>query len=250
MTQRKRTRLVTIAVVLVAALVAVLVGAEVYVRNRATTCLAQSFESELGTGVDVDLSWKPVLLQLADRQVPSVTLDSDDTAFGPAKEMQVHAVVRNVDLRDIAEGAGTVGSSSAEVNWPTSGILATVQSQSVGALISNVTANPDAGTLTFVVGGDGLAELTVRPTVADGKVAVQTVDASVLGFGLPNSLVDGIVESLTAGLQQYPLGMTATSVSVTDSGIRLDLDGGRYVLPENPEGAQQQQNQGPCGALV
>lgn len=249
MTQRKRTRLVTIAVIVVAALVAALVGGEIYVRNRATTCLAQSFESELGTGVDVDLSWKPVLLQLVDKQIPSVTLDSDDSAFGPAKEMQVHAVVRNVDLRETAEGAGTIGSSSAEVDWPTSGILATVQSQSVGALISDVTADPEAGTLTFVVGGDGLAELTVRPTVADGMVAVQTVDASVLGFGLPNSLVDGIVEALTSGLQQYPLGMKATSLSVTDSGVRLTLDGGSYVLPENPEGAQQQ-NQGSCGVLA
>ncbi|MFD3812766.1 DUF2993 domain-containing protein [Rhodococcus sp. NPDC058639] len=250
MTQRKRTRLVTIAVVLVAALVAVLVGAEVYVRNRATTCLAQSFESELGTGVDVDLSWKPVLLQLVDKQVPSVTLDSDDTAFGPAEEMQVHAVVRNVDLRDSAEGAGTIGSSSAEVTWPTRGILATVQAQSVGALVSDVTADPGAGTLTFVVGGDGLAEFTVRPTVTDGAVAVQTVDASVLGFGLPTALVDGIVEILTSGLQQYPLGMKATAVSVTDAGVELTLEGGRYVLPENPEGAQQQQDRGSCGVLV
>lgn len=249
MTQRKRTPLVTIAVILAAVLVAVLVGAEVYVRNRATTCIAQSFESELGTGVDVDLSWKPALWQLVDRRVPSVTLDSDDTAFGPAQEMQVHAVVRDVDLRDSAEGAGTIGSSLAEVTWPTSGILSTVQAQSVGALISDVTTDPTAGTLTFVVGGNGLAEFTVRPVVSNGLVGIETVDASVLGFGLPTALLDGIVEILTAGLQQYPLGMQASSVEITESGIDLTLEGSRYVLPEMPEGAQQQ-NQGSCGVLT
>lgn len=250
MTQRKRNRTVTIAVVLVAALVAVLVGAEVYVRNRATTCLAQSFESELGTGVDVDLSWKPVLLQLLDRQVPSVALDSDDTAFGPAQQMQVHAEVNDVDLRDSAEGAGTIGSSSADVSWPTSGILATVQSQSVGSLVTDVTADENAGTLTFTVGGQGLAEFTARPVVNGGVVTVETTDATILGIGLPTALVDGVVEILTSGLQQYPLGMQATEVNVTDSGIDLRLEGGRFVLPEAPQGQQQQQQQeGSCGLL-
>ncbi|MEE2032053.1 LmeA family phospholipid-binding protein [Rhodococcus chondri] len=249
MTQRKRSPLVTIAVLLVAALVAVLVGAEVYARNRATTCLAQSFESELGTGVDVDLSWKPVLLQLLDKQVPSVVLDSDDTAFGPAQQMQVHASVHDVDLRDSAEGAGTIGSSSAEVEWPTSGILATVQNQPVGSLVTDVTADEAAGTLKFTVGGNGLAEFTARPVVTDGLITVETTDATILGIGLPTALVDGVVQILTAGLQQYPLGMQATSVDVTDSSVQLTLEGGRFVLPEAPEGQVQQQQQSSCSLI-
>lgn len=246
MTQRKRNRLTTIAVVLVAVLVAVVVGAEVYVRNRATTCLAQSFESELGTGVDVDLSWKPVLLQLVDKQVPSVTLDSDDTAFGPAQQMQVHAEVRDVDLRQSADSAGSIGSSRAEVDWPTAGILATVQGQSVGALVTDVTANADAGTLTFTVGGAGLAEFTVRPVISDGVVSVETTDASVLGLGLPTALVDGVVDILASSLQQYPLGMRATEVHVTDSGVQLTLEGEQFTLPPASAGQEQQST---CGLL-
>lgn len=248
MTQRKRSPIVTIAVIVVAALVAVLVGAEVYVRNRATTCLAQSFESELGTGVDVDLSWKPVLWQLLDRQVPSVTLSTDDTAFGPAQEMQVRAEVRDVDLRDEAEGAGIIGSSNAEIDWPTSGILATVQGQPAGSLVTDVTADESAGTLTFTVGGQGLAEFTARPVVNNGVVAVETTDATILGIGLPTALVDGVVQILASGLQQYPLGMQATEVRVTDAGVELELEGGRFVMPEVPAD-QQQQQQGACGFL-
>ncbi|TCN54172.1 DUF2993 family protein [Rhodococcus sp. SMB37] len=250
MTQPKRSRLTTIAVIVIAALVAVLVGAEVYVRNRATTCLAQSFESELGTGVDVDLSWKPVLLQLLDRQVPSVSFASDDTAFGPAQQMQVHAEVQDVDLRDSAEGAGTIGSSRAEIEWPTSGILETVQSQSVGALVTDVTADESAGTLTFTVGGQGLAEFTARPVVDNGIVTVETTDASLFGIGLPTALVDGVVQILTSGLQQYPLGMQATEVNVSDSGVQLALEGGHFVMPEPPEGQQQPEQQGSCGLLA
>lgn len=248
MSETKRSRLTTIVLIVVVALVAVLVVAEVYIRNRATTCLARSFESELGTNVDVDLSWKPVLLQLLDRQVPSVTFDSDDTAFGPAQEMTVHAEVRDVDLRDDAEGAGTIGSSTAEVTWPTSGILATLQSQPAGSLVTGVTSDDTAGTLTITVGGAGLAEFTAKPVVSDGVVSVDTTEASILGIGLPTALVDGVVDILSAGLQQYPLDMRATDVQVTGEGIELALEGGRFVLPEAPAGQQQQAPEG-CGIL-
>ncbi|WP_068159041.1 LmeA family phospholipid-binding protein [Rhodococcus phenolicus] len=244
MTNSKRSTLATVAAVVVVALVAVLVGAEVYVRNRATTCLAQSLESELGTGVDVDLSWKPVLLQLIDKKVPSVTLDSDDTAFGPAKEMTVHAVAKDVDLNATADSTGTIGSSRAEVVWPASGILATVQEQSLGSLVTAVTPDASAGTLRFTVGGEGLAEFTVRPVVQDGVVAVETVDASVLGFGLPTALVDGVVQILATGLQQYPLGMQATEVAVDDNGVNLTLEGGSFTMPRPQEGQGQQPQQG------
>ena len=239
MTNSKRSTLATVAAVVVVALVAVLVGVEVYARNRATTCLAQSLESELGTGVDVDLSWKPVLLQLIDKKVPSVTLTSDDSAFGPAQGMTVHAVAKDVDLNATADTAGTIGSSRAEVVWPASGILATVQSQGLGTLVSAVTPNAAAGTLTFTVAGS-LAEFTVRPVAQGGVVTVETVDASVLGIGLPTALVDGVVDILATGLQQYPLGMQATAVSVDDTGVNLTLEGGSFAMPRPQQNAQQQ----------
>ncbi len=37
--------------------------------------------------------------------------------------------------------------------------------------------------------------------------------------------------------------MQATEVNVTDSGIDLRLEGGRFVLPEAPQGQQQQQQE-------
>ncbi len=78
-----------------------------------------------------------------------------------------------------------------------------MQSQSVGGLVTDVTADENAGTLTFTVGGQGLAEFTARPVVNGGVVTVETTDATILGIGLPTALVDGVVEILTSGLQQY-----------------------------------------------
>ena len=44
---------------------------------------------------------------------------------------------------------------------------------------------------------------------------------------------------LTDSLQAYPLDMTPTSLTVTDSGIELALEGGQYTIPAT----QQNQNQ-------
>ena len=85
------------------------------------------------------------------------------------------------------------------------------------------------------------AEVGAFLTPHGGVVSVETVDASVLGFGLPTALVDGVVQILATGLQQYPLGMQATAVSVDDNGVNLTLEGGRFTMPAPQEGQQQQQ---------
>lgn len=232
-----RRKGLVISLIVVAALLVALVGGELFVRQRATSCMESQFQSQLGSEVDVSLSWKPLLLQLADKNVPYVTIDSSGAAFGPAKGMQVHARVNDIDVTDSPDSSGTIGSSAADVTWKTDGILATVQGEALGNLVSAVTPDPAAGTLTFSIGS--LADLTVKPTVQDGQVKVETVGAAVLGFGLPTALVDGIVQILTDSLQQYPLGMAPTSLTVTDDAIEVHLEGGRYVMPPQDPNAPQ-----------
>ncbi|WP_305092551.1 DUF2993 domain-containing protein [Prescottella sp. R16] len=223
-----RRKALVISLIVVAALVVALVGGELFVRQRATSCMESQLQSQLGTPVDVSLSWKPMLLQMTSKNVPYMTIDSSGDSFGPAKGMQVHARADDIDMTTTDDSSGTIGSSTADVTWKTDGILATVQSESMG-LITGVTPDPATGTLKFSVGG--LADLTVRPTVQNGQVDVETVGAEILGLGLPTSLVDGVVQILTASLQQYPLGMTPTSLTVTSDAVQLRLEGGRYVMP-------------------
>ncbi|MER2225043.1 MAG: DUF2993 domain-containing protein, partial [Rhodococcus sp. (in: high G+C Gram-positive bacteria)] len=155
---RPRNRVLIILLVVIAVLVAALVGGELYVRNQVKTCMADQFQSELGSQVDVGLSWKPVLLQAVDKKVPYISIDSDDSSFGPATGMQVHAKVNDINLQPSAGNSGTIGSSSADVTWSTAGILATLQEQTFGGLVSGVTADSSAGTLAFDVGPVGLAK--------------------------------------------------------------------------------------------
>lgn len=233
----RRSTAPLIAVSVVVVLLVAVIGGELFVRQQIKSCLAGQLESELGSQVEVGLGLKPVLLSLVDKKVSSVTVDSDDARFGPAEGMVVQAEARDLNLTQTADSGGTIGSSSADISWSTDGITRTLQSQGIGAIVSGVTSDASAGTLDFAVGA--LANLTVQPQVVDGRVDFQTVDASILGLGIPTDLVDSVVGVLTDSLQAYPLDMAPTSLTVTDSGIELTLEGGQYTIPVT----QQDQNQ-------
>lgn len=241
-----RTLVLTAVLVVVVVLVAGLIGAEAYVRSNIKQCMSSQFESQLGSQVDVGLSAKPVLLQAVDKKVPYITITSNDSSFGPAKDMHVTARVNNVDLTSSATSGGTIGSSTADVQWSAQGIASTIQAQPFGALVTGVTTDPAAGTLTFQLMGN-LAQLTVKPTVSAGAVQVQTVGAALLGLGLPTDLVSGVVDILTSSLQTFPLGMTAQTLTVTDTGLNLTLAGGPYTIPAAEPG---QQTSDSCSLLV
>ncbi|QNG19888.1 DUF2993 domain-containing protein [Rhodococcus triatomae] len=251
---KKRNRVLVVALVLVAVLVAAFAASELYLRRQVQSCMASQFESQLGSKVDVGLSWKPVLLQSIDKRVPYVTLESNDTSFGPAVGMDVQARVDDVHIEETPDSNGTIGSSTAEVRWSTAGILATMHQQPFGTLIGNVVSDPAAGTLTFSVGPGGLADLEVRPHISGDTIAVETVGAEILGFGLPTDLVDGVVQTLTESLQTYPLDMVPTSVEVTGDAIEISLEGGAYTMPaadpSDPAVQEQRDQLEGCGFLV
>lgn len=235
---RRRSRVPLIAISVVVVLIVALVGGELYARNRVENCLTTQFESELGSQIDVGLGLQPVLFSLATKKFSSVDISSDDTKFGPAQDMQVQATIDDVDLTGSDTSSGQIGSSSADVTWSTEGILATLQAQGVGGIVSGVTSDPGAGTLNFGIVG-GLAQLTVKPVVQGDAIVVETVDASILGIGIPTDLADSVVKILTDSLQAYPLGMTPDALEVTDTGIHMTLSGGQYTIPVAQDSSQQ-----------
>nr|WP_308212902.1 DUF2993 domain-containing protein [Nocardia otitidiscaviarum] len=221
---RGRTLLVVALVVSLLA-IAALAGGEAYARRTVENCITSQFEQEMGSRIDVSFGAKPMLITMFDGKVSSVTVNSDDTKFGPAVGMVVHAKFNDIEVVDNGRGGGTIGSSSADVTWSNDGIAKTL-----GGLVSGVQSNPTKDTLTFAVLG-GLAGLEVKPQVVGGRVEVTTEAASLLGFGLPTDLVEGIVDLMAESLQSYPMGLQPTEVQVTDSGLRVLLAGGKTELP-------------------
>ncbi|MGQ4596959.1 LmeA family phospholipid-binding protein [Nocardia sp. R6R-6] len=222
-TSRINRRALLIALTVVAVLLAtVLVGGEAYARHSVSSCISSQFEKEMGSKINVSFGPKPMLVTWIDGKVPSVRVNSDDTKFGPAVGMVVHAVFRDVDVAD--RNGSTIGSSSADVTWSNEGIRETL-----GGMVSSVRSSAGSGMLTLAVLG-GLAELQLKPQIKNGTVEVETMSAQLLGIGVPADLVQSIVDLFTRSLQSYPLGMTATNLQVTDSGVAVKLAGGHTQL--------------------
>ncbi|MFQ6398419.1 DUF2993 domain-containing protein [Nocardia sp. KC 131] len=224
-----RRTLVIALVVVATLLIGALVGGEVFARHKVSHCISTQFEKEMGSKIDVGFGWKPMLVTWVDGKVSEVTVDSDDSKFGPAVGMVVHARFNGVDVKNGGQGGGTIDSSSADVTWNNDGIEKTL-----GALVSGVKSSASSGMLTLDVLG-GLAQLQVQPKVTDGVVQIDTKSAQLLGMGLPTDLVQGIVDVFSQSLQSYPLGMKATDIKVTDDGIEVKLAGGHTELTADPK---------------
>lgn len=227
-TIKRRPLLIALTVVAIL-LATVLVGGEAYARHTVASCISSQFEKEMGSKIDVRFGPKPMLITWIDGKVPSVRVNSDDTKFGPAVGMVVHAVFRDVELDD--RKGSTIGSSAADVTWSNEGI-----EETLGGLVTGVTSSESSGMLTLAVLG-GLAELQLKPQIQNGMVEVETMSAQLLGIGVPPDLVQSIVDIFTRSLQSYPLGMSATELKVTDSGVDVKLAGGRTPLETASNGS-------------
>ncbi|WP_245677355.1 LmeA family phospholipid-binding protein [Nocardia acidivorans] len=221
---RKKRTLLIVGLVLALIVVGGLAGGEAYARRTVENCISSQFEAQMGSKIDVSFGAKPMLLTMFDNKVGSVTVDSDDSKFGPAVGMVVHATFHDIELQDQGRAGGTVGSSEAEVTWSNDGIVKTL-----GGLVSGATSDPSSGTLNFNVLG-GLAQLQVKPKIVGDKVEVETKSAALLGFGLPTDLVSGIVDLMSESLQNYPMGLQPTKVEVTSDGLHISLKGGKTTL--------------------
>lgn len=252
-TPRKRRGRAKIALVVVLALVAVLVavgvGSEFYLRHRVSDCLARSVEQSVGSDVDVTISSKPMLLQMLDGTTPYVEVTSAEPRFGGAEGMEL--TLRLNDVRS-SGGQATAGSSAATVTWTAEGIARTFQNSGV-PMVSEVKADPANQTLGIALLGQ-LANITAKPQISGDTIEVEVMTASLLGglIGIPTELPQQIVDTLTKGLSTFPLDLKPTSLTVTDTGITVELAGGPTSLSAADTTGQQraaQQQQVSCSLL-
>uniref|UniRef100_A0AAU2AG31 DUF2993 domain-containing protein n=1 Tax=Streptomyces sp. NBC_00093 TaxID=2975649 RepID=A0AAU2AG31_9ACTN len=98
--------------------------------------------------------------------------------------------------------------------------------------VSAVRLHDAADTLTLVLGQGGLGEATLRPQLQNGRPTLHLEDAEILGSPAPAGLVDRFQDCLSdrAGVD-HPLGLKATSLDVTDTGLDVTLTGGPTQLP-------------------
>jgi hypothetical protein len=124
-----------------------------------------------------------------------------------------------VRLEATANAGGSIGSLVANINWSSQGIKDTIQSAIplIGSFVTGVTTNPSAGTIELQ---GALGNITAKPAVVDNGISLQVTELTGLGFSLPRETVQPALDAFTSTLtKNYPLGIHADSVQVTDSGV-------------------------------
>lgn len=214
---------IVLVVVIVLALVAAgLLGGELYARSRADSVVAKVVECIVEDGAKASFDpLPPFLLQHMSGHYTNINIETAGNQIRDAKGMKVALDIRDVRLEDTADSSGSVGSLVANITWSTDGIRQTVadmvQLPFIGSAITDVSTNPSAGTIEL----KGLiGTITAKPTVVNKGISLQITELNAIGLSWPRESLQPILDSFTAQLtENYPMGIHADSVQVTDSGV-------------------------------
>jgi len=233
---------IVLAVVIVVALVAAgLLAGELYARSRADDVIAAAAQCVVQDSASVSFdALPPFLWQHMTGHYTNIHFETAGNQIRQAKGMKVNVVIKDVRLEDTANSGGSIGSLVANVTWSTQGIKDTIQNAIplVGSFVTGVTTNPSAGTIELQ---GALGSITTKPTVANDGISLPVTELTGLGFTLPRETVQPALDAFTDQFTKgYPLGIHATGVQVTDTGVVAQFSTQNASMPKG--------NQDPCFA--
>jgi hypothetical protein len=212
-----RQTIILLAVIVVAALAGGLAGAELYARHRADAILAEvaqcvtEDDATIGFGVNPPFLWQHIT-----GHYTNISVETAGHRVQSADGMTADVTLKDVRLQDSADAKGTIGSLNATLTWKSAGIKDTVAANlpGVGNLVTGVRTDPAAGTLILDAGN---FNVTAKPVVTDGDLNLEVV---AVDGPLARDTVQNALNDLTKKLNDnYPLGIHADSVEVTDTGV-------------------------------
>lgn len=206
-----------IAIIAVAVLVGGLSGAELYARHRADGVLVAVAECVVEDGATISYGVNPPFLwQHITGHYTNISVHTAGDRVQSADGMTADVTVEDVRLQESGDSKGTIGQLNATLTWSADGIKDTVAANlpGVGSLVTGVATDAAAGTLTMDAGG---SSITAEPVVTDGDLNLEVRDVT---GPFPKDTVQGALNDLTKKLNDnYPLGIRADSVEVTDTGL-------------------------------
>lgn len=230
---------VVLVVVIVLALVAAgVLGGELYARNRADKIVASIVECIVQDGAKASFDpLPPFLMQHMTGHYTNINIETAGNQIRDAKGMKVKIGIEDVRIKETADASGTVGSMVADITWNTDGIRQTVadmvQLPFVGSAISDVRTNPSQGTIELK---GLLGTITAKPTVVNKGISLQIIDLSAIGLSWPRETLQPILDKFTAQItENYPMGIHADSVQVTDSGVVAKFSTQNAEMPKAQE---------------
>ncbi|MFI8232490.1 LmeA family phospholipid-binding protein [Streptomyces sp. NPDC085900] len=226
----RRHRAMSITALALTVVLLAATAAELAARALLQDRLATAAGRALGRNSTVDIDGGPALLALLDRHLDAVTIGNDHATLGRIPDVSVRA--RLQDVRLTGERAGTVAAIHAAVEVPATSLEDLTGTKGSRLPVTDVHLDEKADTITLGLGQAGLGQATLQPRLQDGHVTLHLENAEILGRPAPLRLVDRIQNTLTTRTAaDYPLGLKATSLDVTPTGLSIGLDAGRTRLP-------------------
>jgi hypothetical protein len=228
--------LVLVVVIFVALVVAGLLGAELYARSRADKVVANATECVVQDSATASFgAVPPFLVQHISGHYTNIHIETAGNQVRDAKGMKVNLTIKDVRLEDTANSSGSIGSLVANITWSSEGIKQTIQDAIplVGSFVTGVTTNPSAGTIELE---GALGTIVAKPEVVDNGIALQVTELTGLGFTLPRETVQPALDAFTSQLTtNYPLGIHADSVQVTDTGVVSQFSTQNASIPKDQQ---------------
>jgi hypothetical protein len=239
-----RTSLLLFLLIVALLVVAVPIGSELYARHLAANKVADAVQCEVQDSASVSFAAAPpVLWQYVTDQYPDISAQTAGNQVRSAKGMKVSLDIRDINLNSANNSKGTIGSLKGTITWSADGIKQSIQ-QAVPVLgkfvAGTVSTNPGDGTVTL----KGLLDsATVKPQIANDGLSLQVVSMSALGSNMSTDTVQKDLDDLTSkATQNYPLGIHADSVKVTDSGVEATFSTSNATIPASSSQPQTGQD--------
>jgi hypothetical protein len=228
--------IVLVVVIVVALVAAVLLGGELYARHRADQVVARAAQCVVQDSASVSFgALPPFLMQHISGHYTNIHFETAGNQIRQAKGMRVNVVIKDVRLEDTATSTGSIGSLVANVTWSSQGIKDTIQNAVplIGAFVTGVTTNPSAGTIELQ---GALGSIVAKPSVVDNGISLQVTELTGLGFTLPRETVQPALDAFTTQFtKNYPLGIHADTVQVTDSGVISQFSTQNATMPKGQQ---------------
>lgn len=227
--------LVLVAIIVVALVLAGLIGTELYARHIADSKVAAATECVVHDQASTSFGVAPPFLwQHITGNYTNISIQTAGNQIKEAKEMKAELSISDVRLHSTGDSSGTIGALDATLTWPAAGIKETIRNMVplLGNLVSDVTTNASAGTVELQ-GAFGLASVTVKPQVVNGGLSLQVLDLTGLGsMTLPREAIQPALDEFATQLtKKYPLGIHADSVQVTDTGVIAHFSTRNATMP-------------------
>ncbi|WP_325096522.1 LmeA family phospholipid-binding protein [Mycolicibacterium vinylchloridicum] len=229
-------------IIVVALVLAGLLGTELYVRHVADTVVSRAVSCVVQDQTKVSFGVRPFILQHLTKHYNDIHVETAGNQIRQAKGMKLDLLLDDVRINQTANSAGTMGALDANITWSSDGIKQTVQDAIpfLGSLISGVTTTPSEGTIELQ---GGLGSVIVKPSVSNGQLNLQVLSLTGLGFMLPKESVQPALDAfMTTLTKNLPMGIHADSVAVTEDGVTAKFITRNATIPNG--------QQDPCFAGV